>query len=130
MPPHQFTDAEYHRMDAHGLLEDVRVELLDGLIVEMSPIGPLHWNMHAIINAYLTETLRGTASVIPQGSFPLGKKSEPQPDIAIIEAGDRRAVNRTPSPAKIFAMIEIADTSLAKDTDPKVRLCARFGIAC
>ncbi len=80
LSPHQFTVAEYHRMAEHGVLKDARVELLDGLIVEMGPIGPLHWNMHAIINAYLTEALRGAASVIPQGSFPLGKKSEPQPD--------------------------------------------------
>jgi Uma2 family endonuclease len=129
LSPHQFTVTEYHRMAEHGVLEDARVELLDGLIVEMSPIGPLHWNMHAIINAYLTEALRGVASVIPQGSFPLGKKSEPQPDIAIIEPVDRAALNRTPSPGQIFGMIEIADASLAKDTGPKVRLYGRFGIA-
>lgn len=95
----------------------------------MGPIGPVHWNMHAIITAYLIDALRGAASVIPQGSFPLGKKSEPQPDIAIIEPVDPAALNRTPSPGQIYAVIEIADTSLAKDTGPKLRLYGRFGIA-
>jgi Uma2 family endonuclease len=124
-----FTVDEYHRLAAIGLLgAEERVELLDGALVEMSPIGRRHWRSHAAITAYLNETLSKRALIVGQGSFPLGRNNEPQPDIAILATGCADPSAGDPSPDEIYAVIEIADSSLGKDTGPKLRLYARFGI--
>ena len=128
LSPRRFTVDEYHRMAEAGLFGDERVELLDGLIVELSPIGPRHWRRHANIVAYLNDVVRGRALVVGQGSFPLGTMNEPQPDIALL-APHSGEENRAPSPDERFAFIEVSDSSLAKDVGPKLRLYARSGIA-
>jgi Uma2 family endonuclease len=125
----EFTVDEYHRLAEIGMLRpDERVELLDGAIVEMSPIGNRHWRRHARISAYLAATLAGAAFVVPQGSFPLGPKNEPQPDLAILAPHQGDEAQRDPTPEEIYAVIELADSSLGKDTGPKLRLYARFAI--
>jgi len=125
----EFTVDEYHRMADVGVLRaEERVELLDGAIVEMSPIGHRHWRQHARISAYLAATLANDAFVVPQGSFPLGRKNEPQPDLAVLAPLHRGDAERDPTPDEIYAVIELADSSLGKDTGPKLRLYARFGI--
>jgi Uma2 family endonuclease len=128
LSPHRFTVAEYHRIAESGALDDARVELIDGVIVEMSPIGSLHWRLHAHINAYLVDALRGVASLVPQGSFPLGEHNEPEPDFAIVEPFERDAPADVLMPSQIWAAIELSDSSLAKDLGPKLRLYGRFGI--
>jgi Uma2 family endonuclease len=125
---HEFTVSEYHRIADLGLFVDHRVELLDGIIVEMSPIGDRHWHCHAAVTEYLHDTLGKRAFIVPQGSFPLGEKSEPQPDIAILERACA-STRGAPQPSSIFAIVEIADSSLLKDIGRKARLYARFGIA-
>jgi Uma2 family endonuclease len=126
----EFTVEEYHRLAEVGVLRpEERVELLDGVIVEMSPIGIPHWDRHARICAYLIETLGDDAFVVPQGSFPLGRTNEPQPDIAVLARLRYSQAGRGPTPEEIFAVVELADSSLSKDTGPKLRLYARFGIA-
>jgi Uma2 family endonuclease len=125
----EFTVDEYHRLAEIGVLRpDERVELLDGSIVEMSPIGNRHWGRHARISAYLVAALGNHAAVIPQGSFPLGRKNEPQPDLAVLAPLQWDDAGRGPTPAEIYAVVELADSSLGKDTGPKLRLYARFGI--
>jgi Uma2 family endonuclease len=125
----EFTVEEYHRLAEVGVLHpNERVELLDGAIVEMSPIGNRHWGRHARISAYLVATLGNDAAVIPQGSFPLGRKNEPQPDLAVLASLRWDDAGRGPTPDEIYAVIELADSSLGKDTGPKLRVYARFGI--
>lgn len=128
LSPYQFTVADYHRIAESGALDDARVELIDGIIAEMSPIGNRHWARHARITQYLSPALAGHAFLVPQGSFPLGDKNEPQPDFAILAPGDWEAAARYPAPDEIYALIELSDSSLAKDTGPKLRIYGRFGI--
>ena len=128
LTPRRFTVDEYHRIAKAGVFGDDRVELLDGLVVKLSPIGPRHWRRHAQIVAYLNGAVRGHALVVGQGSFPLGTLSEPQPDIALL-APHSGEDNHAPSPDELFAFIEVSDSSLAKDVGPKLRLYARSGIA-
>ncbi len=127
--PRSFSVAEYHRMAAAGLFDvGPAVELLDGVVVEMSPIGKRHWVTHARIVRYLTQALEGRAEVIGQLSLPLGDRNEPQPDIAVL-APSAVADTTTPvDPSEIVAMIEIAERSLLKDMGPKRLLYARFGV--
>jgi Uma2 family endonuclease len=126
----EFTVEEYHRMADLGVLRpEERVELLDGAIVEMSPIGDNHWGRHLRIVKYLIQTLGDSAEVAGQSSLPLGRHDEPQPDIAVLAPRRYGPPNPLPSPAEIYAAIEISDTSLRKDLGPKLRLYARHAIA-
>ncbi|HTJ27556.1 MAG TPA: Uma2 family endonuclease [Candidatus Limnocylindria bacterium] len=75
LSPRTFTVDEYHRIADLGIFEDERVELLDGLIVEMSPIGTRHWRRHARIVAYLNEHLGTHALIVGQGSLPRAIRS-------------------------------------------------------
>lgn len=121
---------EYHRMVEAGVLhEGERLELLDGIIVEMSPLGGKHAALHLLITDYLKDALRGRAAIAGQISVPLGDLNEPQPDIAILAPKAREYYLRRPTLEEFFALIEIADSSLTQDTGKKRDLYARFGIA-
>ena len=126
----EFTVTEYHGMVEAGIIaHDERVELLEGRVVEMPPIGLRHWNRHATIVAYLNATLANRALVVGQGSFPLGTRSEPQPDIAILPCRSYETAGLPPQPTDIYAVIELADSSLRTDLGLKLKLYARHGIA-
>jgi Uma2 family endonuclease len=130
LAPRLFTVAEYHQMVEAGIIGSrERVELLDGLIVAMPPIGFAHWTRHGRVQAYLFDALRGRAQIQGQISIPLGDRSEPEPDIAILADLDYFRLKRGPVPAEIVAMIELADSSLRKDSRTKRRLYASFDIA-
>ncbi len=126
----EFTVTEFHRMADAGIIAgDERVELLDGQIVEMAPIGVRHWDQHASIVRYLNAVLAGRATIVGQGSFPLGLISEPQPDVAVLAPRSYRRDNRPPAPSEVLAFVELADSSLARDLGPKLALYARYVIA-
>lgn len=126
--PRQFTVEEYHRLAELGVFgAGERLELLDGIIAEMSPIGPRHSGRHARVVRDLLERIGDRAVVVGQGSFVLSATSEPQPDIAIVAAG-YDDVERPFRPEEVLAIIEIAQSSLPKDLGPKLRLYARSRI--
>jgi Uma2 family endonuclease len=125
-----FTIDEYHQMAEIGLLRpEERVELLDGAIVEMSPIGSRHWVRHSRIVTYLIRTLGENAIVAGQSSLPLGDRNEPQPDIAVLAPREYEAPHPPPSPSEICALVELSDTSLRTDLGTKLRVYARHAIA-
>jgi len=125
-----FTVTEFHGMFEAGVLDDrARVELIDGELIEMPPIGPEHVLRHARLTQYLIDALRGRAIVLPMGSFPLGTHSEPQPDLAIFPFdADFYARRPYPPPDEFVAFIEIASSSFSYDSQVKMRLYARFDI--
>lgn len=125
-----FTVTEYHRLFDEGFLtERDRVELIDGDLIEMPPIGRFHVSRHARITRYLNDALRGRATVLPMGSFPLGERSEPQPDLAVFPFDDQSYEKRPYPPVTEFlAFIEIADFTLAYDLKIKMRLYASHGV--
>jgi Uma2 family endonuclease len=127
LTPRTFTVAEYHRIADAGLFDDERVELLDGIIVTMSAIWQPHWMRHAVIVRYLNALVGDRIMVVGQGSFPLGEWNEPEPDVALVDVSSS-AADEPVEPHDVIAMIEIAETSLSKDTGPKARLYARFEI--
>jgi len=128
-PPPPLTREAYHGMAAAGALsEDDRVELLEGQLIDMSPIGP----RHAIITDNLIDLLRaafdGRARVRCQQPVILNDTSEPQPDIALVQRPWRGYPHTHPAPEDIFLLIEVADTSLTFDCTIKLPLYARTGI--
>jgi Uma2 family endonuclease len=127
--PRKITVSEYHRMAEVGILaDDERVELLDGMLVKMSPLGRPHRMVHALIVEYLNRTLGERAIVQGMASVQLGEYSEPQPDILVLPRKLNEFVLREPDPAEAYAVIEISDSSLRKDTGIKRRLYGKFRV--
>lgn len=123
-----FNVEEYHRMAEAGIIGNrERVELLDGLLIKMPPIGPVHWGRHGRIVEYLVGALHGRARIFGQASIPLEARSEPQPDIVVL-ADRPGGYSSAPTNSEILAMIELADSSLGKDRGRKLRLYARSRI--
>jgi len=126
----RFDVDDYHRMVTAGILEEGdRVELLDGEVVEMSPIGPPHGAVVDRLNHWLTPRVEGRCIVRVQGAVRLGRYSEPQPDLALLRARADYYASRQPLPADVLLLIEVADSTLAKDRGFKAKLYAQAGIA-
>lgn len=115
---------EYEQMVAAGLFEDERVELLDGVILSMSPHGPEHDSAIERLNEVLTRALVPRATVRVQSAFAAGDGSMPEPDIAIVPRRDWSKAH----PHEAFVVIEVAQSSLAKDRGTKARVHAESGV--
>ena len=125
----RYTIDEYHHMAEVGILkEDERVELIDGEVVYMSPIGTRHASCVRRLIAQLTEHVGRNAIVDAQNPVQLSEYAEPQPDISLLKYRADYYVKQTPAPEDILLLIEVADTSLAYDRDLKVPLYARSGV--
>lgn len=126
----RFTAEEYHRMGEVGILhEDDRVELIEGEIVEMTPIGPRHLSCVIALNRLLVSAVgEENAMVSPQNPVRLGERLEPQPDISLLKAKEEGYFERLPGPEDVLVAIEVADTSLSYDRNVKLPLYARAGI--
>jgi Uma2 family endonuclease len=126
---HRFTVDEYHRMAAAGILgEDDRVELIEGEIIEMSPIGSGHAARVKRLNRLLVRRLGDRAIVQVQDPVVLGRFSEPGPDLAVLKPRDDFYAERHPQPADTLLVVEVADSSRAFDRTVKAPLYARHGI--
>lgn len=125
-PVHRLSVARYLQMAEAGLLDgDVRVELIDGVVVEMSPQGTPHYRALGWLNKVLVPQLPSHLMLIPQSTLPLpALDSAPEPDIYVLDetlVGDADAVP--------LLALEVAVTSLAYDRITKGRLYARLGVA-
>jgi Uma2 family endonuclease len=126
----QFTVHDYARMRESGILtEDDRVELLDGEIYIMSPIGPLHVGIVNKLNKLLTQQVGDTGIISIQNPIQLNDYSEPQPDIAILSPRDDYYINALATPDDVLLLIEIADSSLDYDRDEKLPRYAQAHIS-
>jgi Uma2 family endonuclease len=126
---HYFNVDEYYRMAEVGLLSpDVRVELIDGEIFEMSPIGSTHAGTVDRSSAFLNRKLGGTVIVRVQNPVRLNDFSEPQPDLALLKPRKDFYANSHPVPEDVLVVIEVADTSLDYDRNVKLPLYARAEI--
>jgi len=125
-----FTADEYHRLGEAGILrEDDRVELVDGDIVEMTPIGARHAACVDRLNVVLQRCLGDSAIVRVQGPVRLNQISEPQPDITVLKPRRDFYAGTHPCGDDILLAIEVADTSLKFDREVKGSLYARSAIA-
>jgi len=125
--PRPFSVAEYHRMvDAGILTEDDRVELLEGVIVLMSPQKEPHAQAIEVLTEALVLKVSGRYRVRPQLPLTLGDSSEPEPDLAVVPLPEpgAPALNRRAA----LLVIEVAGESLRKDRLAKSRIYARAGI--
>lgn len=124
-----FSVDEFLRMGEAGIFDEKsRVELIEGEVVEMNPIGTHHAGNVKRLNALFTERVRGAAIVDVQNPVHLAGHSEPQPDLALLKLRDDFYSESHPKPEDVYLLVEVADTSLAHDRDVKVPLYARYGI--
>jgi Uma2 family endonuclease len=126
---HRFTVDEYHRMAEAGILQrEQRVELIEGEIVDMTPIGRRHM---ACVDRLTRDFVRGVgdrAIVRVQGSLRLHDHSEPVPDLVLLRPRDDFYADSDAGPEDALLVIEVADTSEHYDRHVKVPLYARAGI--
>ncbi len=124
-----FTVDEYHMMAEAGLFdEDSRVELIDGIIVAMSPIGAPHLLCVNRLDALLHRLKIGRdldVMISVQNPLRLGPKQEPEPDVALLRPF---ADVRVPEAADALLVVEVADTTLATDRSVKAPRYAAAGI--
>ena len=125
----RFTADEYQRMGQVGILsEDDRVELIDGEILAMSPIGLRHSSTVDRLNHLFAARVTGRAIVRIQGVTRLDRYSEPQPDVLLLKPRDDFYASAHPGPSDILLLVEVADSSLAYDRDVKANVYARRGV--
>ena len=131
---HLFSLDEYHQMGATGILqEDDRVELIEGEIVEMTPVGSRHAATVKRLIRLLTAQVGDKALVsaqdplrIPgQGTF---ADSEPEPDLMLLAPRQDFYEEAHPTPADVLLLIEVGDTSLPFDRDVKLPVYAAGGV--
>jgi len=125
----RFTVDEYHRMAEAGILgEDDRVELLDGEIVQVSPIGARHAATVTRLEHLFHQLAGNRAIVRGQNPVRLDNYSEPEPDIALVAPRDDFYAADHPAPRDVLLIVEVADTSLRYDHHRKLPSYARAGI--
>ena len=125
----QFTVADFARMVETGILaEDDRVELIDGEVRAMSPIGPRHAAVVNRLNAFLSRQIADGAIVSVQNPIQLSDYTEPQPDIAVLRPREDFYAQALPLPEDVLLVVEVAETSLEYDREEKVPRYAQMGI--
>ncbi len=126
---YRFTVEEYARMGEAGVFSpEARLELIEGEIVEMSPIGDRHAACVGWLTRTLTILLQHVALVWTQNPVRLNDRSEPQPGLLVLKPRGDFYGRGKPRPEDVLLLIEVSDTTLNYDGRVKVPLYARAGI--
>jgi len=126
---HRITVDEYHRMAEVGLLApDARVELIEGEIIDMAPIGREHSSIVDQLNRLFVRAVGDDAIVRVQGSVRLSNMSEPEPDVVLLKPRSDFYRNEFALAADTLLVIEVSDSTLRYDRDVKVPFYARHGV--
>ena len=126
---HRFTTQQYHLMHEAGVFaKGDRIELVNGEIREMSPIGRKHAVCVARATRFFQIKLGDRVFIWVQNPILLSDHSEPQPDLAILKWRDDFYAEALPAPDDILLIIEVADSTIAYDRDVKSHLYAANGI--
>jgi Uma2 family endonuclease len=117
----KFTVTDYTRMAEAGILtEDDRVELIDGEVRAMAPIGSRHAATVRRLDVLIAPQIGERALVSVQSPIQLSDYTEPQPDIAVLRHRADFYANAHPRPEDVLLVIEVADSSLAYDREEKI----------
>ncbi|MFL5383775.1 MAG: Uma2 family endonuclease [Longimicrobiaceae bacterium] len=126
---HRFTVDEFHRMGEVGIFsEDDRVELINGEIVEMTPIGSQHAACVRKLDRWLQFLVGDDALVSTQLPIIIEDDGEPIPDVAVLRPRTDSYAESHPTPADILLVVEVSDSTVLFDRNVKRRLYAGAGI--
>jgi Uma2 family endonuclease len=124
-----FSVEEYDRMVEVGILTKYdRVELIEGEILEMSPIGDRHSACTDRATMLLVPLLQGQAIVRVQGPVRLSDNTKPQPDITLLNPREDFYASSSPLSRDALLVIEVAETSIRYDRGPKLAIYAKYGV--
>lgn len=128
---HKLNVDEYHRMAETGILGvNDRVELIDGELIDMAPVGQDHAATVNGLTRVLVMACGDRAIVSVQNSVRLSRFTEPQPDVVLLRPrADNYRTGAFPGPADVLLLVEVADSTLRYDLGVKLPLYARAGIA-
>lgn len=127
--PLRFTVEDYHRLLEVGFLsENDRVELLDGVIYTVAPMGSRHIANITNLNRILVKAFEDKAVVSVQCPISLAPSSEPEPDFALLRLPQSSYVDKVPQAEDAYLLIEVADTTLSTDRTAKLSAYARADI--
>jgi Uma2 family endonuclease len=125
----RFSVQDYHQLAAAGVLRpDERVELLDGQILKMAAKGTAHRAAVKRLQRLLDDQIGDRVLVCVQDPVRLSDDSEPEPDVAILVPDPNDYEDHHPTPAEVFWLIEVSDTTLKFDCGTKALAYARSGI--
>ena len=127
--PYHWSRQEVERLAELGAFEGVRVELIEGQIVEMSPKGPPHVVQVIRVRKVLEQMFpTGKFTVRSEAPLALSDHSAPEPDLVVAIGDDMDYATAHPTPSQIVLVVEVADTSLRFDVGAKADLYAAAGI--
>ncbi len=127
-PVHRWTRQQYEEMVLHDIFQPgERVELVDGLIIDMSPQKSFHASTVCLVAEALQALFGAGHHIRVQMPLALGGNSEPEPDVAVVPGKTRDYVNAHPTTATL--VVAVADTTLRLDRKAKQAVYARNGIA-
>lgn len=122
----KFSVDEYYRLAEAGILSpSERVELLNGQLIRMAPIGTRHRTIVDRLNEILIDQRKNRYRVSIDQPIRIEHFNEPQPDVVLY---DRAVRNKHPTPEDIYLVIEVAETTLGYDSDEKLRAYEQGGI--
>lgn len=123
-----FTVEEYYKMGKAGIFDDERVELINGIIYYMSPVGSPHRGCVAHLYEELLLQFQGKFFIAAQDPISCSDNSEPEPDIAVLKFRKDKYKTRHPKPEDVHLLVEVADSTLEKDRTIKKAFYAQEGI--
>ena len=126
---HLISAEEYLRMGEGGVFApDARLELIEGEIIEMAPIGGPHMARVNKLTRLFVERCGGRAIVSVQNPLVIADRSVPQPDLALLRPREDEYARSLPRASDVLLVVEVADTTLGFDLRTKVPLYARCGV--
>jgi Uma2 family endonuclease len=125
----RFTVEEFQRMGEAGIIAPgERVELIDGEVYEMTPVGPRHiWSV-IHLNKYLVAVAGDELFVSPQSGVTIGERRQPYPDFAVLRLRPGKLPGEAPQSEDCVLLVEVADSSADFDRKKKSRLYAEANI--
>jgi Uma2 family endonuclease len=124
---HVFTVKDFRAMAEAGLFTDQKIELIDGVIVDMSPANPEHEEDVQVIRENMDAVFKGRARVREEKAFDIGDDYWlPHPDIALVKR--RRYGDNPPKPEEVFLLVEVSNTTLAEDLGKNLKRYASLGV--
>jgi Uma2 family endonuclease len=124
--PYKLTVDAYHALAKAGhLREDARVELIDGVILEMAPIGWPHGRIGGRVTRELVRAVGDRGFVVPNDSLPIGPWDEPQPDLVVYPSSALEDASDRPRATEVLLVVEVSESSLQFDRGRKAAVYAR-----